>query len=80
MEDKNNTKALVGMILGLVSIIAWILPLIGYPVTICGIIFSAMGLKAEKKTQAIVGIILSIIFFLVTLLNSILGVILAMFL
>ena len=74
---ENNGKATAGLVLGLVSIIAWILPLIGYPVTICGIIFSAKGLKSETgKGKAIAGLVLSIIFLIVTLINSALGVIL----
>ena len=38
--DKGNTQAMIGFVLGLVSIIAWFIPLIGFPVTVCGIIFS----------------------------------------
>ena len=67
----------VGFILGLVSIIAWFIPLFGYPVTICGIVFSAKQLKSTDsgaKTMAIVGLVLSIIFLVVTLINSALGV------
>lgn len=79
-DTKNNSSdksANTGFILGLVSIIAWFIPLFGYPVTICGIIFSSKGLKSTtKKTKAIVGLVLSIIFLIITLMNSILGVIL----
>lgn len=71
-EKSANT----GFILGLISIIAWFIPLFGYPVTICGIVNSAKGLKSnEAKTKAIIGLVLSIIFLIVTLINSILGVI-----
>ena len=70
--DKNAKN---GFILGLVSIIAWLFPLLGYPVTICGIVFSVKGLKSySKKTMAIIGLVLSIIFLLVTFINSLLGV------
>ena len=52
--DKKTTLAMVGFILGLVSIIAWYIPLIGFPVTICGIIFSGMGIKSQtNKGKAI---------------------------
>lgn len=70
--DKN---ANTGFILGLVSIIAWFIPLFGYPVTICGIVYSSKGLKSQTfKTKATIGLVLSIIFLIVTLINSILGV------
>ena len=75
-SDSKTKCAVAGFILGLVSILAWILPLFGYPVTICGIVFSSKGLKSSKKTMAIIGLIFSIIFLVVTLINSILGVIL----
>ncbi len=61
--NKSDKSSLVGFILGLVSIAAWIIPLFGYPVTICGIIFSAKGLKSiNGKGKAIAGLILSITF------------------
>lgn len=69
-------NANTGFILGLISIIAWFIPLFGYPVTICGIVNSTKGLKAnEGKTKATVGLVLSIIFLVLTLINSILGAI-----
>ena len=46
-NNKIDKFALVGFILGLVSIIAWIIPLFGYPIGICGIVFSAKGLKSS---------------------------------
>lgn len=70
---------MVGFILGLCSIAAWLLPLLGYPVTICGIVFSAKGLKPNKnRGKAIAGLTLSIIFLFITLINSALGVLLTL--
>jgi len=76
INNKTNEKASqanIGLILGLCSILAWFIPLIGYPVTISGIVFSAKGLDSDNKGKAIVGLILSIIFLGVTLINSIAG-------
>ena len=76
--EKGKTQAIIGLILGLVSIIAWYFPLIGFPVTVCGIIFSAIGMKSQtNKGKAIAGLTLSIIFLIITVINSILGAILA---
>ena len=61
--DKKATKAMVGFILGLVGIIAWVFPIIGVPVTILGIIFSALGINSQNRNKAIAGLILSIVFF-----------------
>ena len=75
-QSSADKDANTGFILGMISIIAWFIPLFGYPVTICGIIFSSKGLKAtEGKAKAIVGLVFSILFLIVTLINSILGAI-----
>lgn len=75
--DNIDLNAQTGYTLGVVSIGAWLLPLIGYPVCICGIIFSSKGLSSEiLNKKAKTGLILSIIFLVITLCNSILGVIL----
>ena len=77
--NKSDKSSLVGFILGLVSIAAWIIPLFGYPVTICGIIFSAKGLKSiNGKGKAIAGLILSITFLIASFINSIIGVIISL--
>ena len=74
-EEESSKKALTGFILGLVSIIAWLLPLAGYPVSICGIVFSAKGLKSQiNKGKATAGLVLSIIFLVFTFFNSMAGV------
>lgn len=74
-SESTDKNAAVGLILGLISIVAWLLPLFGYPVTICGIVFSSKGLKSNtNKGKAIAGLVLSIVFLIVTLLNSLLGV------
>lgn len=73
VETKEDKHALTGFILGLISILAWFIPLIGYPVTICGIVFSVKGLKSNKKGLATAGLILSILFLVVTIINSFLG-------
>ena len=75
--DKKATKAMIGFILGLISIIAWFIPLFGFPVTICGIVFSAMGMKSSNKGKAVAGLTLSIIFLVVTFINSVAGAMLA---
>lgn len=47
--------------------------MIGVPVTILGIIFSALGINSQNRNKAIAGLILSIVFLVVTLINSFLG-------
>lgn len=74
--DKTDRNAACGFILGLISIVAWLIPLFGYPVSICGIIFSSKGLKSTiNKEKAIIGLVLSIVFLVFTLGNSLAGLI-----
>lgn len=72
-------KAFIGFILGLCSIIAWFLPIIGLPVTVIGIIFSSLGMNSAKRGQAVAGLILSIIFLVLTVINSLAGLMLTSF-
>lgn len=80
IEKKENTgkassHAMIGFILGVCSIIAWFLPIIGYPVTILGIVFSSKGMNSSNKGKAIAGLVLSVIFLIFTIINSIVGAI-----
>lgn len=75
--DKKATKAIIGFILGLISIIAWFIPLFGFPVTICGIVFSSMGMNSNNKGKAVAGLTLSIIFLVVTFINSVAGAVIS---
>ena len=76
--NKQNNKAIAGLVLGITSLLAWLLPLLGYPVSIVGIIMGALGKKSEKKNIAIVGLVLYIIGLVLTLGNSAYGVYLAL--
>lgn len=76
--NKQNNKAIAGLVLGIASLLAWLLPLLGYPVSIAGIVVGALGKKSEKKNMAIVGLVLSIIGLVLTFGNSAYGVYLAL--
>ena len=54
--NKQNNKAIAGLVLGITSLLAWLLPLLGYPVSIVGIIMGALGKKSEKKKHCNCGI------------------------
>ena len=77
VKAKTSNSGKIGMILGLISIVAWIIPLFGLPITITGIVFSARGLGTNQRGMAIAGLILSILFLIITLINSFLGALLA---
>lgn len=65
------------MILGIAGFLAWCIPLFGFLVCITGLILGILGIKKGGKGMAIAGIIMCAITLLLTLGNSILGVLLA---
>ena len=71
--EKHNGKATASLVLGIISLIAWILPLAGYPVSIIGLVMGVYGRKSEKKTLATVGLVLSIIGLVFCVVNSAIG-------
>ena len=50
MVDKHNGKATASLVLGIISLITWLIPLFGYPVSIVGLIMGFYGIKSEKKS------------------------------
>ncbi|AEE95789.1 DUF4190 domain-containing protein [Mahella australiensis] len=75
-EDSIKPKkdhAMLSLILGLIGIIAWIIPIIGFPVTIIGLICGVNSLKGNRRGIALAGTILSVIFLLATTVNSVSG-------
>lgn len=77
-QKKSSGKATASLILGIISLVAWLLPLIGYPVSIVGLCLGISNVKKEKDTFSKVGIILSAIGLGITAINSIAGVIIAL--
>ena len=75
-QEEKKGMSIASLVLGCVGVIAWCIPLFGYPVTIAGLVLGIIGRKKGGKTLATVGIVLSAIFLVVTLINSILGVVL----
>ncbi len=84
-NNTNNTTpqqpargfAIASMVLGIVGFIAWCLPLVGYPVTIIGLILGIVALTKGARGMATAGVIMCSITLVMTLINSILGAVLA---
>lgn len=77
-ENNSNGMATASLILGIISLLAWLLPLFGYPVSIIGLILGIISNKKEKNKFSKIGIILSAIGLGITLINSIAGVIMVL--
>ena len=61
------------LVLGIIGLLAWFIPLFGFPVTIVGLILGIMGQKRERKGMAIAGMVMSIIGLVATIVNSAIG-------
>lgn len=77
-QKKVGGKSIASFVLGLIGLIAWLLPLTGYPVAIVGLILGCIARKTEKNGFNLAGIILSIIALVLTLGNSCLGVLMVL--
>lgn len=65
-DPSKNWAGILGMILGILSLLMCCLPYISIFFAIAGLIFSIMGRKSQQKGMAIAGLITSIIGLLVT--------------
>ncbi|MEI6532206.1 MAG: DUF4190 domain-containing protein [Candidatus Roizmanbacteria bacterium] len=72
-DAKLNGKATTSLVLGIIGIIAWLLPILGLPITIVGLIFGIKGTKSLKHGIATAGIVLSIIGLVLTIANASIG-------
>ena len=66
-DEKNNSYAMAGFILGLSSVITWMVPIFGLLLEVLGIIFSIKGIKSENKVLAIIGLVCSFCFMFISI-------------
>ena len=72
-----SSLAVTSLVLGIVSILASLLPVLGLPVSIVGLVLGILGRNSPRRGVAIGGIITSSFGLGLTLLNAILGAIMA---
>ena len=72
-DSSKNGAATTGMVLGIISLIAWIIPLFGAPISIIGIVQSVRGNNSGNKGQATAGLVTSIIGLVGTVINAAIG-------
>ena len=71
--EQSGKKATISLILGCVAILAWCIPIFGLPVTVAGLVYGIQGLGPHRNGKAIAGIVLSVLFLVVTLINAAVG-------
>lgn len=77
-QTNSNGMSIASLILGIIGLVAWILPLLGYPINIIGLILGIISNKKENNNFSKTGIILSAIGLGITAINSIAGVIMVL--
>lgn len=79
-KDKAALWGKIGFTLGIVSAGAWLVPILGLAVTICGLVFNILGLRADKgRWFAVTGLTLSIVFLNLTFVYGFYNVLLSLF-
>lgn len=76
--DANAGMAIAALVLGIISALAWLLPICGFPFAVAGIVCGVLGRRSvSKRTMATIGLVLAIAALVLTLANAALGVYLA---
>src|SRR5262245_11372449 len=66
-------KATASLVLGCIGMIGWLLPIIGLPVTITGLVLGIKGLNSRNNGQAVAGVTLSVIGLILSVANAAIG-------
>ena len=69
--------AFTSLVLGIASLLAWLIPVLGLPISIVGLILGIFGLRSTRSGVATGGIVTSGIGLALSLINAILGAIIA---
>jgi hypothetical protein len=67
-------KAVAALVLGIIGMVAWCIPLIGFPVNIVGLVLGCRSTQSPNRGMAIAGIVLCSIGLLFSALNAAAGV------
>ena len=71
---QKQLRVTAALVLGIIGLLAWLLPLAGFPITILGIVVSVTGVNI-KKAKASAALILNIIGLVLCTINSFVGAI-----
>src|SRR4051812_28073192 len=66
----HSGKATASMVLGIVSLLAWFCPLVGFGVTITGLVMGSKGKQSSARGQAVAGLVLNTIGLILTIINA----------
>lgn len=67
-------KATASLILGIIGMVAWLLPIAGLPVNIVGLALGTRGRRSSARALATWGVVLSSIGLGLSIVNAVLGI------
>ena len=71
----SSSKGTGCLILGIIGLFAWFIPIIGYAISIPGLVMSIKEMKnGNKQTKVVLGLVFCALCLVASLINSILGV------
>ena len=73
VEKGGFEVAIASLVLGIIGAFAWLIPVVGFPVTIVGLILGIKGINSPNRGISIAGLVLNIIFLVATIINSAIG-------
>ena len=75
-KPESSAGSLTSLVLGIIASLGWMIPIIGLPVTIVGIVLGAMNLKNRKsKGLAIAGFVVNIVFLCASIAKGIVDIV-----
>ena len=66
-------SAVTSLVLGILGMLAWIIPLFGLPITIVGLVLGCRSVSGDGRGMAIAGIVLNTIGLVLTVINGAIG-------
>jgi hypothetical protein len=73
VRDAYSGKATAGLVLGILGMILWLIPILGMPVLITGLVLSVRSLNSTKRSKALAGMILCILGLVLCVANAAVG-------
>ncbi len=75
---QQNGKATASLVLGIIGLVACAVPILGFPITIIGIILGGIGLKSQKHGQAVAGLVMSILGLIGSIVWAVIGAVIGL--
>mgnify|MGYP007111980027 CR=1 FL=1 len=76
VKKSRDVKAWTSFALGIISSLAWIVPISGLPVTIVGIVLGAVSMNKKNNSGiAIAGFVINLVFLVCTIVQGIIDII-----